>query len=196
MRPGRKGPGNGSCDSHGQREVVAASMRPGRKGPGNGAGFGASSGFCRCFNEAGAQRPRKRPIRSIRAPRLWGFNEAGAQRPRKRGVGHLREQDLKGFNEAGAQRPRKHPRACGERSSNPTGFNEAGAQRPRKRGGRFRRIRVSAASMRPGRKGPGNRNTPAMEGAATSSFNEAGAQRPRKPLDQALPFILEQWLLQ
>ena len=65
MRPGRKGPGNEAL-REAVRAEAAASMRPGRKGPGNP---GMDASFARvvvCFNEAGAQRPRKHFVTEIR----------------------------------------------------------------------------------------------------------------------------------
>ena len=133
MRPGRKGPGNGACDATSRRGYSCASMRPGRKGPGNRIGRCPAYSPKSCFNEAGAQRPRKPRRARARRP-----VERASMRPGRKGPGN-------GLNSPN--------RGAGGRPS----FNEAGAQRPRKRLRRTRRRGgYASASMRPGRKGPGN----------------------------------------
>ena len=63
---------------------LPASMRPGLLCPGKGSPTGTACSPSRCFNEAGAVMPRKRPATSASGADSWaGFNEAGAVMPRK-----------------------------------------------------------------------------------------------------------------
>ena len=59
MRPGRIRPGNAKPGDYLRYQLIHASMRPGRIRPGNCACGSSHVSVWGCFNEAGADPPRK-----------------------------------------------------------------------------------------------------------------------------------------
>ena len=90
-----------------------------------------------------------------------------------------------GFRDASMRPGRRSPginrfKAMRHQSGGVVGFNEAGATKPRNSDiSRLSGLRGHGASMRPGRRSPGIRNSDRRAWCHSGSFNEAGATKPR-----------------
>ena len=179
MRPGPRGPGNPNVYTL-IVNADAASMRPGPCGPGNWIESDKARTRRRCFNEAGAARPRKyRPRKPDRT-----MTQKASMRPGPRGPGNRRARITRIRSYKASMRP--GPRGPGNLPPPPAHRPHTSASmRPGPRGPgnpSCRRFPSQArnASMRPGPRGPGNVDGTCVYDRSSRCFNEAGAARPRK----------------
>ena len=117
-------------------------MRPGQKCPGKQSTPKGSGAWESCFNEAGAEMPRKTPrlVDDVLAQGVASMRP-GQKCPGKPRRACCSKPTRTRFNEAGAEMPRKTGVVPGEAAPPTPRFNEAGAEMPRKT--RFREQTVA-----------------------------------------------------